>query len=1116
MRASEDARGVTLIGAGAGSGKTHRLTNVVTAAVDPRRSSATPLEGLVAVTYTRRAAGELEARIRQTLIAAGAHAIARELPLAHIGTVHAVCLRWIREHAIDAGLSPLIEVLPGDPETALCEALERGLSSELRDRLDTLAAELEIRWDPRVRRWDWLEPVQNVMTLARNNRMSADTLPEMAQRASRRLRELMGEPEPDNRALDAELARALDEALAEIARLDTGQKNTRDARRDLERARRRLAAGELRWSAWIGLQKTNAGKAARDAVAPLIAVARRVDRHPRLQAQLHAFILAVYDAAATGLTAYKSWKRERRLVDFVDMVEVALTLLEVPDVRSELGQRLSLCVVDEFQDTSPAQLALFIELHRICRRSTWVGDPKQCIFEYAGADPALMEAVTNWVSGAGGATETLLDNWRSRPELVDACSRLFAAAFAKHGYLPEQVAMSAKRTAYTELRDLPPFGVWWLEANNQEQASEAMAEGVRTLLRAPFATMVVDRASGRPRPIVPGDVAVLVFTNAEAEQLTSALARRGVRAAVARSGLLDTPEGTLVEAALGYIADRRDLRALAVVEALTGFCGQSPDQWLEGLIARHTMFTEARSRGETCELGRSAAARALDVLRGSIAVLAPVEALDRVLVALDLPDLCGRWPHPEQRSSNLEALRALAAHYEARCKQRREAASVSGLLRFFAEARQRVLVSGEERSSDEQHTVHGPESVTVTTYHRAKGLEWPVVVLGSLHREEQRDAFSVLPESSRAQFDPTHPLGGRWIRYWPWPYALHRCAPLADTVRSSREGQEIQRREASERVRLLYVGFTRARDHLILAVRPGRQGPQTAWLHELCDAASAPLLSLPPPSAETSRASVTIRDDHGAVATFPARVWSLQSTAPAEPLLGAIGSARWFTRPAEPPSQGAPYKIAPSSAHRDWPELSHGDAGEIIVTGPRLPLGSDSPKDWSLVGDALHAFLAADVHDSSTERRLERARRLLAASGLQALIEPTDLMQAGNRLREWVERSWPEATWHRELPVSAIIPTPHGNCRVDGVIDLLLEVQGGVVLVDHKSYPGRRDTWRDKAREYAPQLAAYAEVLRLAGKNVWSQWISFAVTGAVVRVNSATPRTWAAVGGEPG
>src|SRR5690606_14160378 len=102
---------------------------------------------------------ELEARVRQALIAAGATAAARSLGLAQLGTVHSVCLRWLRELAVDAGLSPMLDVLPGEEAATLRQALEHGLTAELCERLDRLAEVLDIRWDARVKRWDWLEPV---------------------------------------------------------------------------------------------------------------------------------------------------------------------------------------------------------------------------------------------------------------------------------------------------------------------------------------------------------------------------------------------------------------------------------------------------------------------------------------------------------------------------------------------------------------------------------------------------------------------------------------------------------------------------------------------------------------------------------------------------------------------------------------------------------------------------------------------------------------------------------------------------------------------------------------------------------------------------------------------
>lgn len=1100
------AEGLELIAASAGSGKTHRLTEVVTAAVDPKSATAIALEGLVAVTYTRRAAAELEARIRRRLVASGAHERAHELPLARVGTVHAVCLRLLSQFALEAGISPELSVLTGNATGALRQALEDGLDRRLREQLEGLAAELELGWDERTRRSDWARPVEEIMALARGNRIAPTELPGMAERSARRLLQLLGPAERDGEALDRELAAELGAAEAALACIDDHQKNTARVREVIRKAKSDLARGQLRWSRWIALQKLEPGKSARSAVAALTEVASRVDHHPRLHAQLRELTLATYAAAASGLEAYASWKRQRRLVDFTDMVDRALSLVALPDVRLELSGQLELVVVDEFQDTSPVQLALFMKLHELAGRSTWVGDRKQCIFEYAGADPTLMDAIARWVPAAGGKTDALPDNRRSRPELVELCSRLFARALAAQGYAAAEVEMAARREALPELAGLPPSGVFWMHGKSRDADASAIAEGVERLLRDPDATPVLDRQTHQVRRLRAADVAVLVATNDEAGRLTLALSRRGIRTSIAQSGLLDTPEGTLVEAALGVLVDARGGRERAVVEALTGFGGAVPDGWLASAIEERRRRREARERGEQLEPApMTLPMQRLESLRATVELLAPSEVLDHVLEALELPELCSRWPDPEQRRGNLDALRALGARYEARAAQQREAASVAGLLRYFQEARRRIRVGDEELASDDQHVSLGAHGVTVVTYHRSKGLEWPVVILGSLDRSERRDAFDVGPESDRAEFDPEEPLGGRWIRYFPWPFGSQRTAPLEQKATASPEGAAVRAREARERLRLLYVGFTRARDHLILAVRSGRRGPKADWLEELRDPSGEFLLSLPlaTPPDEKETAQLAIRGQGAQHFALPARVWSFSEAE--EPWIGSPPEPpRWFARGEPLPERRVPHHIAPSQAGEQWPELALGAVGEARSTGSRLPLGSDKLKDWRIVGDTLHAFLAADLPELTEERRLVVARRRLAASKLGVLLQPEALLRAGDQLRRWIDSQWPGAVWHRELPVSGLIRTEGGTRRIEGVIDLLLETSTGVVLIDHKSYPGQRHTWREKAREYVAQLAAYAEVLKMAGKVVVSQWISFPMVGGVVELHDAS------------
>jgi ATP-dependent helicase/nuclease subunit A len=227
------ARGLTLISAGAGSGKTHRLTSVVAHAVSPEAATPVSPEGLLAVTFTRKAAAELEARIRRRLVTVGAHHLAQQLPLAYVGTVHAVCLRLIGEFAFDAGLSPLVKVISGDASRSLRQALEWGLEPALREKLEALASRLEIRFDSRIRRCDWLGPVQNIMNLARGNRIPPALLEGMAKRSSIGLRSLLGPPEANGDQLDHDLAAALTHAQAALDDVEDGQENTRAFKRRL-------------------------------------------------------------------------------------------------------------------------------------------------------------------------------------------------------------------------------------------------------------------------------------------------------------------------------------------------------------------------------------------------------------------------------------------------------------------------------------------------------------------------------------------------------------------------------------------------------------------------------------------------------------------------------------------------------------------------------------------------------------------------------------------------------------------------------------------------------------------------------------------------------------------
>src|SRR5699024_3087496 len=106
---------------------------------------------------------------------------------------------------------------------------------------------------------------------------------------------------------------------------------------------------------------------------------------------VEALIRLIVDTAIDSLDAYEEHKNRLGVMDFVDQKVQALDLLRPNDpVRRSIASKYRLLAVDEFQDSSPIQLSIFIELAELVDEVVWVGDRKQAIYGFRGADPELM------------------------------------------------------------------------------------------------------------------------------------------------------------------------------------------------------------------------------------------------------------------------------------------------------------------------------------------------------------------------------------------------------------------------------------------------------------------------------------------------------------------------------------------------------------------------------------------------------------------------------------------------------------------------------------------------------------------------------------------------------
>lgn len=1078
-------KNLTFISASAGSGKTHRITGDI---IDRLVNRKCRPGGFIATTFTKKAAAELRERLRQRLYAANKPILAEGLDQSLTGTVHSVCGQLLQRFAFEAGISPRLEILaPEESEALLGRAVEMATDFQTIQDLQTVAARLG-QEDRKTSQYAWKKQVRQIIDAVRSNDFDSGDLETMATHSVESLLRLL--PPPTNADLDQELLIAVETAIGNIGANGDDTQGTKDYVQWIASLMPQLEDGRLPWSEWVALTKTSNQpcKASKPAAQPVVEIAMRVESHLRLREDVSQYTRWIFSLARQSLTKFKALKEERGLLDYTDLEQRCYHLLRDNSfVQETLRQELDLLVVDEFQDTSPIQLALFLQLAACAREAIWVGDVKQAIYGFRSSDPDLIRAVVSGVKPAGGTlAEPLGTSWRSSSELVRLANALFIPAFQTSLGLeahevrlqPVPDRLSPQQPA-VEFFDLSSGEFTKDKRNPKLKALQnagfatTLAEGVTGLLHRNPGCQLVDKATGKPRPIELRDIAILCRTNTRAAEVAEALAGRGLPVTLAAPGLLATPEARLALACLRRLADPSDTLAAAEIVALGGT--SSPEDWLQDRLAylAKRAGQEAPAGGDRWGLEGTfihPALVALEQARSHIHVFSPAEALDAALLAANVAGTISAWgPSPvrsAQRRANLEALRALLADYEETCATTHVPATIAGFL-FWCEDLERT--QKDSKAADDQ-----ANAIYVGTGHSAKGLEWPVVVCSDLDTEPKPRLWEVITslDDPARPFDLAAPLSNRCVRFWAWPFGQQKTGiPLSDRVEADGIGQAALATACQEDLRLLYVVLTRARDVIILARDKAKPTP---WL----DGLGAPWLKdqegviTPPAEAEIPCRSVELLPPQDIANLAPAPAYA------------------WFPAPGGR-SPRLPSCLTPSGQT----PLANATLGRIIDFGGRLPLAGQ-PEEASL-GDALHAIFAAELLNPAHTGRKAMVDRVLKGYGLEAMIQSDDVLPVADRFRVQIQTQFHPQRMLVEVPFTA---TSDNGQRVTGIIDLLLETEAGWIIVDHKTFPGKRSDWAARALTYSGQLAMYRDaVRRLTGKEAQT-WIHFGVGGGLVEV----------------
>ncbi len=1046
------------ISAGAGSGKTYRLTQILHAKLSAGEIRPS---GVIATTFTRKAATELRERVRSHLLEQGAYKIANAMGQARINTVNGVCGDLLLRFAFEAGMSTEQQVLEEAQEKALLnEAIDTVMDGEEISKLLAIVRRMEII--------DWKADLANLIKQARSNDIGMTLLSGFSKQNADEL--LAYFPKSSKDDLTGNLIQVIRSELPELERgAEVGGKQNTNKYLDLIKdVRDKLLDGEASWSDWARLAVGAPEKGLIHIAENIGAAANRYAEHPQLHSDVREYLQMLFILCEKALQAYADKKLEMGVLDFTDQELLLLRTLDNETVAETLREELDLLMVDEFQDTSPIQLALFLKLAQLAKEIYWVGDIKQAIYGFRGSDTTLMKAILDALAVMGGGKEVLSKSWRSRPPLVSLVNEVFVLAFAT-SLQADEVRLTAERK---ELLTGAAFANWKLNGSNVDKRNSALVSGVRQLVDSGY--IVHDKPAKITRAIRYGDIAILSRSNAGVIGIAAELRAQGIPSAIAQAGLMKTPEAILATACLRRLNDPSDTIASAEIISLAG-C-EEPEVWVADRLKLMANAPDDRPSGygnNWREAGDNVYPLLAELakLRADMPILSPLEAMQTVIAHGQLSTIVLGWCENDAdartRIANLEALLNMARQYEETSRNTSQSASVSGLILWL-----------NEQAEAEQDLLALPaiDAVQIMTHHRAKGLEWPVVILTDLEKKV-RDRLWSTTTISKSAVNVQQPLHDRFIRFWPWPFGKMEKVTIADTIDQSDIAKTFYAAAVDEEKRLLYVSMTRARDLLILA-RGGKESEES-WIKTI----GADWLQ-----GEDDTIELTLPSGEA----IPYEGWVL------EPLDGnsnhqaVAEKIHWFKELISAVDVRAPLKFTPSSEAQQSCKIV-----ESIAVGNRMTI--QSGVDMAQLGTAIHGCIGASFTDQNMPLSLEEIEAILQRMGVESAVQPQELLGQITAFSTWIKARWPEAVPYAEIPTE--MQMPNGQV-LQGRIDLLLKVNNGWILIDHKSNPAGSDRWESIAQENIGQLTAYKNAVEHAGgQKVLESWLFLPVAAATIQVN---------------
>lgn len=830
------------VSAGAGSGKTFTLTRRIVYALSPESGPFVEhLDQVLAITFTKDAAAEIRDRVRRALIDEGMDEEALTVDDAWISTIHGMCSRILRAHALELGIDPEFTVLT-DTDELMDQAVEHVLArATAPDAAPELAASLKAlyAWYP----------------------MAGEGGPFGAGTTIKGLvRELL--------ELSSQLPGGMDDV-----RVARGQADT-SALADAYRAS--LGASKAATEkAQVALDAIDAfeasGKTMADAARLMMSctMPRASKAFPKEQVELlkaeaaDAFINIVLACGGPALDAlvglarsveaeYRALKAAQSALDNNDLLRMAYEALrDYPAIRAAYEGRFKMVMIDEFQDTDQMQVDLIRYLTGAGERALCtVGDAQQSIYRFRGAEVEVFRRQERKVGSAASETVAtpdvpagelvkLVRNFRSHDEVLRYVARVFDGddGGLMQGFLDLEASDGRKDTLVADASRRQALFVAGGSTQERTQAkARAIAERFRSLADA-----------GQPQ----GGMVLLLGRMTNADVYAQAFRDQGLDCVIAGGSVFaQAAEVQTVRALVCALANPADT-AQGLMPLLA-----SP---MFALGAQEFLALATKLDSETGETSRRnidagimsdfdvpglqdlpLVTRAREVLRYA---LRRVGRDSFAAIARDVVNASGWFVRlaqrgPEGKAIAANVLKALDAVAEAE-------AEFGNSPRSIALAFDRFLAGKEAPGALNEE---GDGAVRIMTVHASKGLEYPVVAVAEcfgvrkssgaaqMGRVEGGAQVVALParfdgvkladgafvkgDDVKKQFE--HAFKGKGTSLWLPPELMEDvCATGSPAEAFARLRNDDLQLSLEERARLLYVAMTRARELVILAMDAG-------------------------------------------------------------------------------------------------------------------------------------------------------------------------------------------------------------------------------------------------------------------------------------------------------